>query len=74
VARKKAGEAIRNINSKLIEYFGARLFVAYGLQECSAEELMSKTDDPKATSIFSAACPLKYRKEVDAYSAEELRC
>lgn len=73
-ARKKSGEAIRNINSKLIEYFGARLFVAYGLQECSAEELMSKTDDPESyVNIFRSLSAQVSENKLRRYSAEELR-
>ncbi len=73
-ARRKVDEAIRNTNSKLIEHFGARLFAAYGLQECSAEELMSKTDDPESyASIFRSLSAQVAENKLRRYSAAELR-
>lgn len=73
-ARKSAGEAVQNINRKLIEFFGARLFIAYGLQECSANELMSKTEDIEGYSnIFRSLAAQISELKLRRYSAVELR-
>jgi len=73
-AIQKAGEAVRNTNSRLMEVFGARLFIAYGLQECSANELMSKTDDPEDYSnIFRSLAAQVSMRKLQRYSAADLR-
>jgi len=73
-ARTNAAEAIRNINRKLIEFFGSRLYVAYGLQECSANELMSKTEDPEDYSnIFRSLAAQVSERKLRRYSAKEIR-
>jgi len=73
-ARNNAAEATQNINRKLMEYFGARLYVAYGLQECSANELMNKTEDPEGYSnIFRSLAAQVAERKLRRYSAEDLR-
>ena len=56
--RSNVKNVIANINNRLMDVFGSNLFIAYGFQPCSANELMSQTDDPESYSnilrIFSA--------------------
>lgn len=73
-ARQSAEEAVKNINRMLIKTFGARLFVAYGMQECSANELMNKTEDPEEYSnIFRSVAAQISERKLRRYSAAELR-
>lgn len=73
-AREKAEEAVRQINSRLLEYFGARLFVAWGIQACSAEELMSKTTDPESyVQIFRSLSAQIAENKLRRYSADDIR-
>lgn len=73
-ARKQAAEAVQNINRNLLAHFGARLYVAYGLQECSANELMSKTGNPEDYSnIFRSLAAQVAEGKLRRYSAAELR-
>jgi len=73
-AKEQAANAIINTNRKLREYFAARLYIAYGLQECSANELMAKTDDPEAyVNIFRSVAVQTSAMKLRRYSAGELR-
>ena len=73
-ARENTIETIKNINRKLRETFGARLFIAYGMQECSANELMNKTDDPEAYSnIFRSMSAQISEHKLRRYTASEIR-
>lgn len=73
-AKGSAAEAVNNINKKLLELFGSRLFVAYGLQECSAKELMNNTEDPEAYSnIFRSVAMQVSERKLRRYSAAQLR-
>lgn len=73
-ARSKAADAIRNTNARLMELFGSRLFVAHGLQECSAEELMNRTGDPEAYSdIFRSVSAQISERKLRRYGAADLR-
>ena len=50
------------------------MYVAYGLQECSAAELMSKTPDPEDyTNIFRSLSAQIAQRKLRRYSAGELR-
>ncbi len=73
-ARQAIENTIKTINRKLISSFGTRLFIAYGSEACSANELMSKTSDPESyinifRSVSSQISAMKLRR----YSAEDLR-
>jgi CRISPR-associated protein Csm1 len=73
-ARENAAASVASINRRLMEYFGAGLYVAYGLQECSAAELMSKTPDPEDyTNIFRSLSAQIAQRKLRRYSAGELR-
>ena len=73
-AKTKAEEAIENINRKLMEVYDVRLFVAYGLQECSANELMNKTEDQEGYSnIFRSVAAQVSERKLRRYSAAQLR-
>lgn len=73
-AKTRAEEAIQNINCKLMEVYDTRLFVAYGLQECSANELMSKTGDQEGYSnIFRSLAAQVSERKLRRYSAAQLR-
>ncbi len=73
-AIQKAGAAVKNTNRRLMEVFGARLFISYGIQECSANELMSKTDDPEDYSnIFRSLTAQVSMRKLQRYSAADLR-
>ena len=47
-ARSAAANIVKTSNQMLMRQFGIRLFIAYGMQSCSANELMSKTEDPES--------------------------
>lgn len=73
-ARTRAGDAVINLNRKLIELFDTRLFVSHGSQECSANELMSKTDDPEDyRNIFRSLAAQISERKLRRFSAEQLR-
>ena len=67
-------EALGNINRQLMKRFETELFVAYGIEACSANELMSRTGDPKDyinifRSVSSQVSAMKLRR----YSAEDIK-
>ncbi len=73
-ARESAAASVAGINRRLMEYFGAGLFVAYGLQECSAAQLMSKTAEPEDYSnIFRSLAAQIAQSKLRRYSPGELR-
>lgn len=73
-AQMHAQKAVANINRRLIDLFGSRLFVAHGLQPCSASELMNKTGDPEEyRNIFHSVAAQISERKLRRYSAEELR-
>ena len=67
-----AEQAIASINQRLAEYFGTRLYTAFGIQECSANELMSKTKIRKATAIFSEVSAQIAEMKLRRYSPAEI--
>lgn len=72
--RNKAAQAVQNTNTRLMELFGSRLFIAHGLQECSADELMNRTGDPEAYSdIFRSVSAQISERKLRRYSAADLR-
>lgn len=65
---------IKNINSGLMDLFGSELYIAYGLQACSANELMSKTDDPESyMNIFRSLSTQISAMKLRRYSPEDIR-
>jgi CRISPR-associated protein Csm1 len=73
-AQSKAERIFANANKSLMELFGARLFVAYGYQECSANELMSRTGDPESYSnIFSSVAAQIAQRKLRRYAPEDIR-
>jgi CRISPR-associated protein Csm1 len=73
-ARDNTIETINNINQKLRETFSTGLFIAYGMQECSASELMNKTDDPEAYSnIYRSMSAQISEHKLRRYTASEIR-
>jgi len=73
-ARQKAGQAVANTNNRLMELFGSRLFIAYGMQACSADELMNRTGEPEAYSdIFRSVAGQISERKLRRYSAADLR-
>lgn len=72
--KEKTIATIKNINTKLRETFGTKLFITYGLQECSANELMNKTDNPEAYSnIYRSMSMQISEQKLRRYSASEIR-
>jgi CRISPR-associated protein Csm1 len=72
--KQKIDLALANYNRRLAEKFGTRLFVAHGIKECSANELMSKTADPEAYSnIFRSVSAGIAQKKLHRYSPQDLR-
>jgi len=72
--RQTAAEAIKNTNRRLLDYFGAGLYVACGMQSFSANEMMSKTDNPEDYSnIFRSVSSQIAEGKMRRYSADELR-
>jgi CRISPR-associated protein Csm1 len=73
-ARERVANAVQNLNRRLMELYGARLYVAYGMQECSANQLMSKTDNPEDYSnIFRSVSAQISEKKLRRYNADEIR-
>lgn len=73
-ARRNAAEAVHNINRGLLEHFGAGLFIACGGEACSANELMSKTDDPESYSnIFRSVSAQIAAMKLRRYSPDDIR-
>ncbi|MGI6141473.1 MAG: type III-A CRISPR-associated protein Cas10/Csm1 [Caldicoprobacterales bacterium] len=71
---KKVKDTIYNINSRLLEYFGSALFIAYGWEACSANELMSKTNNPESYSnIFRSLSAQISSMKLNRYSADDIR-
>ncbi|NLM20813.1 MAG: type III-A CRISPR-associated protein Cas10/Csm1 [Peptococcaceae bacterium] len=72
-ATEGAEQAIDAANRGLRELFGHRLFIAHGIQACSANELMSKTEDPESYSnVFRSVSALIAARKLRRYSPEEL--
>jgi len=66
--------ALANINRQLMEKFGTKLFVCYGIEACSANELMSNTGDPESYSnIFRSVSRKISTMKLRRYSADDLR-
>lgn len=73
-ALQNTKNAVRNINRKLMEHFGSALFIAYGQQECSANELTSNTGDPESyTNIFRSVSSQISSMKLRRYSPEDIR-
>ncbi len=73
-AKSSVDTALKNINRQLMDKFKSALFIAYGIEDCSGNELMSKTDDPESYSnifrnVSSQISSMKLRR----YSADDLR-
>lgn len=57
-----------------MDVFGSNLFIAYGFQPCSANELMSQTDDPESYSnIFRNLSAQISSMKLRRYSADDIR-
>ena len=73
-AREKIEATLTNTNKKLLECFGARIFIAYGLQECSANDLMAKGADPECyANIFRGVASQISAKKLRRYSPQDIR-
>lgn len=73
-AKAAAASCVTNTNQKLIEYFQTRLYVACGIQECSADELMAKTADPEAyVNVFRSVAAQISEKKLRRYSVDEIK-
>lgn len=72
--RSNVKNVIANINNRLMDVFGSNLFIAYGFQPCSANELMSQTDDPESYSnIFRNLSAQISSMKLRRYSADDIR-
>jgi len=70
----KARSIISNINKRLLQEYGTRLFIACGCQECSANELMSKTKDIHAyRNIFRSTAAQISEMKLCRYSAQDIK-
>lgn len=70
----KAEQAVKNTNQQLMQLFGTRLFIAYGIQEFSADEIMGKTEDPEDYgNIFRSLSAQISERKLRRYNAEEIR-
>lgn len=73
-AKRAVTVTLKNINRRLVERFGVLLFIAYGMEACSANELMSKTGDPESyENIFRSASSQIAAMKLRRYSADDLR-
>ncbi|MGI6412802.1 MAG: type III-A CRISPR-associated protein Cas10/Csm1 [Syntrophomonadaceae bacterium] len=73
-AQKAAAEVMKNSNQMLMRQFGVCLFISYGMQACSANELMSKTDDTESyRNIFRSVSAQISEMKLRRYSALEIR-
>lgn len=73
-ARLGAEEALRNINRQLMKQFGAGLFVAYGIEAFSANEIMSRTDDPESyANIFRSVSAQISAMKLRRYSPDDIK-
>lgn len=73
-AKEQTITTIQNINHKLRELFATRLFIAYGLKDCSANELMNKTDNPEAYSnIYRSMSTQIAQQKLHRYTPAEIR-
>lgn len=73
-AKEMAAQTVNNTNHRLREYFADCLFIAYGIQECCADELMAKTKDHAAYSnIFRSVATQISEMKLRRYSADEIR-
>lgn len=72
--RQNVDQGIKRINHNLIKHFGARLFVAYGFQPCTGNELMSRTNNPESyTQIFRSVSAQIAAMKLRRYSSDDLR-
>lgn len=72
-AKALAIGTIKNTNKKLRHLWGNSLFIAYGMQECSANELMNKTDNPEAYSDIYRQMSLQIAEQkLRRYSPAEI--
>jgi len=73
-ARNIAANTVINTNQRLQAHFGLRLFVAFGMQSCSANELMSKTGNPESyCNIFRSVASQISEMKLRRYSAAEIK-
>ncbi|NLN65645.1 MAG: type III-A CRISPR-associated protein Cas10/Csm1 [Clostridiaceae bacterium] len=67
-------KAMKTINRQLMSNFETSLFAAYGFEECSANELMSRTDNPESyVNIFRQLSSQISRMKMRRYSADDIR-
>ncbi len=67
-------QAMKTINRRLMKRFGTRLFIAYGLQSCSANEFMTRTCDSESYfSIFRSVSAQISEMKLRRYSADDIR-
>lgn len=72
-AKQNTITTIQNINHRLRELFGTRLFIAYGIEACSANELMNKTANPEAyTNIYRSLSTQLARQKLRRYTPAEI--
>jgi len=73
-ARNNVKHSLSKINRKLMERFGTGLFVAYGYEPCSANELMSRTNDPESyINIFRSVSAQISEMKLCRYSPDDIR-
>jgi CRISPR-associated protein Csm1 len=72
--RRNIENIITNINKRLIDAFQSNLFIAYGFVPCSANELMSQTQDPESYSnIFRNLSMQISSMKLRRYSPDDIR-
>ena len=65
---------INEANNKLMKLFKDRLFIAYGLTECSAAELMNKTGSPEDyLQIFRKLASQISERKIRRYTPKQLK-
>ena len=73
-AKEGIESVIKNINHKLMDRFGSSLYIAYGWEACSANELMSQTDDQESyTNIFRNLSAQISAMKLRRYSPDDIR-
>lgn len=71
---ERVNATIAAFNGALMRRFDAALYIAHGLCPCSANELMSKTDDASDyPNLFRSVSGQISRKKLARYGADEIR-
>ncbi len=72
--KKMAADTVVNTNRRLQAHFGLSLFIAFGMQTCSANELMSNTGNPDSyRNIFRSVASQISEMKLRRYSAAEIK-